>query len=152
MEIQQIALTSPVAYAQVRHLVLQLDAADRLRLMEDLFNEFRRDLNVTNKRSIIRSENTAPRHVQNHYLTIEQAAERIGVKPKMVSRWIERGSLKTISTSSGILIPIEALAKHEELNTILGALDADRPPATDEEISAALEPDRRDWTWKGKEA
>lgn len=86
------------------------------------------------------------------FLTVEAVSKRIGMASKVILNWIEKGSLDAIPVEDSYLVPESALSQFDELTTILDALDEDRPPATNNEIAAVLEADRRDWTWIGKEA
>ncbi|HFQ93336.1 MAG TPA: helix-turn-helix domain-containing protein, partial [Anaerolineae bacterium] len=87
---------------------------------------------------------------QPAYLTTGEVARRIGVSRQTVVNWVKKGWLKGRRIGGRIIIPRGALSEFDDLLTVFDALDADRPPATDEEINAALEPERRNWTWVGK--
>lgn len=83
-------------------------------------------------------------------LTIEEIAQQVGVNRQSVVKWIKQGWLEGVYVGKHLMIPASAMRNLEELNSVLAALDEDRPPATTEEIAAALQPDRKDWTWIGK--
>lgn len=83
-------------------------------------------------------------------LTVEEIAQQIGVNRQSVVKWVKQGWLEGVYVGKHLMIPASAMNRLEELNTILAALDQDRPPATNEEIAAALQSDRKDWTWIGK--
>lgn len=85
-------------------------------------------------------------------LTVEEVAQQVGANRQSVIKWVKQGWLEGVYVGKHLMIPASAMHKLEELNTILAALDEDRPPATDEEIAAALQPTRKDWTWIGKTA
>lgn len=83
-------------------------------------------------------------------LTVDEVAQQIGIHRQSVIKWVKQGWLEGVYVGQHLMIPATAMRSLEELNSILAALDEDRPPATDEEIAAALQPDRKDWTWIGK--
>lgn len=83
-------------------------------------------------------------------LTVEEVSQQVGANRQSVIKWVKQGWLEGVYVGKHLLIPASAMKKLEELNTILAALDEDRPPATNEEIAAALQPNRKDWTWIGK--
>jgi len=85
------------------------------------------------------------------YLTTGEVARRIGVSRQTVVNWVKKGWLKGARIGGRIMIPRAALSDFDDLLAVFDALDADRPPATDEEINAVLKPERRNWTWVGKE-
>jgi excisionase family DNA binding protein len=83
-------------------------------------------------------------------LTVEEVAQQIGANRQSVIKWVKQGWLEGVYVGKHLMIPASAMRNLEELNSILAALDEDRPPATDEEITAALQSNRKDWTWIGK--
>ena len=88
---------------------------------------------------------------KSNYLTTGEVARRIGVSRQTIVNWINRGTLAGTRIGGRFMVSRTALEKFDELNAILADLDEDRPPATAEEINAALAPGRKDWTWVGKE-
>lgn len=90
--------------------------------------------------------------VLSSFITLDEAAQRIGLPQNVIEKWIAEDSIPSVQVDNAILIPVESLVKFDELNSILAALDEDRPPATDSEIEAALAADRQEWTWRGKES
>lgn len=85
------------------------------------------------------------------YLTTGEVAKRLGLTRQTIVNWVNNGSLQGVRLGGRIMIPRTAMTKFDDLNAILADLDEDRPPATTEEINAALAPGRKDWTWVGKE-
>ncbi len=82
------------------------------------------------------------------YLTTGEVALRIGVTRQTIVNWINRGTLAGTRIGGRFMVAPAALEEFDELNAIFAALDEDRPPATAEEINAALAPGRKDWIGK----
>lgn len=89
---------------------------------------------------------------KNGYLTPEQVAERLGVNRQTVVKWVKKGWLDGERIAGQMMIPAIRLAKVDELDAVLDALDEAYPPLTQVEIEEILEPERRWWTWVGKDS
>lgn len=93
------------------------------------------------------------RHAQpTQYATTGQVAQRLGVSRQTVVNWIRRGLMPGIQLGGRLVVPVAELGRVEELARLLDSVDAERPPATPEEVDAILSSERTQWKWIGKDA
>ncbi len=86
------------------------------------------------------------------YATTGQVAQRLGVSRQTVVNWIRRGLMPGVKLGGRLVVPIAELGRIEEITQLLDMVDAERPPATPEEVDAVLSSERSQWQWIGKDA
>ncbi len=86
------------------------------------------------------------------YATTGQVAHRLGVSRQTVVNWIRRGLMPGVKLGGRLVVPLAELGRIEELSQLLDMVDAERPPATPEEVDAVLRSERSQWQWIGKDA
>jgi excisionase family DNA binding protein len=80
-------------------------------------------------------------------LTTGEVAKRVGVSRQTVINWVRRGLLPGFRLGGRTMIAPAALERFAEVEGILDALDAERPPVSPQEAAAAIRHGRRSWTW-----
>lgn len=92
-------------------------------------------------------------HTQpTQYATTGQVAQRLGVSRQTVVNWIRRGLMPGVKLGGRLVVPVAELGRIDELAQLLDSVDAERPPATPEEVDAVLRSERTQWQWIGKDA
>jgi len=86
------------------------------------------------------------------YATTGQVAQRLGVSRQTVVNWIRRGLMPGIQLGGRLVVPVAELGRIDEIARLLDVVDIERPPATPEEVDAALRNERNQWKWIGKDA
>ena len=89
---------------------------------------------------------------RSQYATTGEIAQRLGVSRQTVVNWIKRGFLPGVKLGGRLVVPTTELARVEEVARLLDSADAERPPATAEEIDSISRNERDQWTWIGKDA
>lgn len=84
---------------------------------------------------------------RSQYVTTGDIATRLGVSRQTVVNWIRRGYLPGVKLGGRLVVPAADLARVEEVARLMNTVDAERPPATTEEIDAASRSERDQWTW-----
>jgi excisionase family DNA binding protein len=89
---------------------------------------------------------------RSQYATTGEVAQRLGVSRQTVVNWIKRGFLPGVKLGGRLVVPTTEMARVEEIARLLDIVDAERPPATPEEIDRVSRNERDQWTWIGKDA
>lgn len=84
----------------------------------------------------------------DHYLTVPQVAERFNTPRRLLEKAAEKGAIDSVVVDGVYLIATSSLADIER--TL--AISADLPIPTATELETALAPERKLWTWVGKES
>jgi excisionase family DNA binding protein len=87
----------------------------------------------------------------HQYATTGEIAQRLGVSRQTVVNWIKRGFLPGVKLGGRLVVPTAELAQVEEVARLLDNVDAQRPPATPEEIDSVSRNERDRWTWIGND-
>ena len=90
--------------------------------------------------------------VRSQYATTGEVAQRLGVSRQTVVNWIKRGFLPGLKLGGRLVVPTSEMTRVEEIARLLDIVDAERPPATPEEIDSVSRNKRDQWTWIGKDA
>lgn len=118
------------------------------RLAQDLRQEGRgEDADVVD--ALVQSAEKQAVHSQ--YATTGEVAQRLGVSRQTVVNWIKRGFLPGVKLGGRLVVPTVELAQVEVVARLLDSVDAQRPPATPEEIDRVSRNERDQWTWIGKD-
>lgn len=89
---------------------------------------------------------------RSEFATTGEVAKRLGVSRQTVVNWIKRGFLPGVKLGGRLVVPATALVRVEEMARLLEIVDAERSPATPEEIDSASRSERDKWSWIGKDA
>ena len=89
---------------------------------------------------------------RSQYATTGEVAQRLGVSRQTVVNWIKRGFLPGVKLGGRLVVPTTEMARVEEIARLLDIVDAERPPATPDEIDRVSRNERDQWTWIGKDA
>jgi len=90
--------------------------------------------------------------VRSQYVTTREIALRLGVSRQTVVNWIKRGFLPGVKVGGRLVVAAAELSRVEEIARLLDSVDAERLPATAEEIDVVSRNQRDQWTWIGKDA
>lgn len=85
------------------------------------------------------------------YFTTGQVARRLGVSRQTIVNWIKQGYLPGERVGARMMVPASAFDQYAEIEKVLDALDAERPPLTPEEAAEVVARGREHWTWVGRE-
>jgi excisionase family DNA binding protein len=85
------------------------------------------------------------------YFTTGQVARRLGVSRQTIVNWIKQGYLPGERVGARMMVPASAFDQYAEIEKVLDALDAERPPLTPEEAAEVVGRGREHWTWVGRE-
>lgn len=97
-------------------------------------------------------ENLEQQVERSEFATTGEVAKRLGVSRQTVVNWIKRGFLPGVKLGGRLVVPATALTRVEEMARLLEVVDAERPPATPEEIDRISRSERDQWSWIGKDA
>ncbi len=85
------------------------------------------------------------------YISTDEAAKRLGIGPQTVVKWVKRGFISGAMLEGRLVVSLASLTRLEGVARLLDIVDADRPPATTEEIDQVLRAERDTWTWVGRD-
>jgi len=118
-----MALVSTTTLARGKVLALNLckeGRGDNAAVVEELVRRL--------ERQVVRSE----------YVTPGEIALRLGVGRQTVVNWIKRGFLPGVKIGGRLVVAAAELSRVEEIALLLDSVDAERLPATAEEIDVVL--------------
>jgi excisionase family DNA binding protein len=89
---------------------------------------------------------------RTQYATTGEVAQRLGVSRQTIVNWIKRGFVPGVKLGGRLVVPTAALTNVEEIAHLLDIVDAERPPATPEEVDSIVTNERDKWARIDKDA